>query len=106
MTKELETMFCMLYGECCDFYSDKRHGEDDIGLSFDRGAISAFKRAAVMLASDNPAMSHVDVEAVSRAADALKDEAYKDERTGRRKSDDEVVALARELMGEVRRCGG
>ena len=43
-------MFCMLYWECCDFYSDKRHGEDDIGLSFDRGAISAFKRAAVMLA--------------------------------------------------------
>lgn len=101
MTKELETMFCMLYGECCDFYSDKRHGEDDIGLSFDRGAISAFKRAAVMLASEK-----LKGDAASKAADALKDEAYKDERTGRRKGDDEVAALARVLMGEVRRCGG
>lgn len=95
MTKELETMLCMLYEECCDFYSDKRHGEIDVGLSFDRGAISALKRAVVVLASDK-----LKGGVALKAADVLKDEARKDERTGHRKSDDEVVALARVLMGE------
>lgn len=61
---------------------------------FDRGAISAFKRAAVTLAS-----GELKGDAASKAADALKDEAHRDERTGRRKGDDEVAALARVLMG-------
>lgn len=70
-------------------------GEDDVGLLFDRGAISAFEWAVVVLASEE-----LKGDAASKAADALKDEAHKDERTGCRKSDDEVAALARVLMGE------
>ena len=95
MTKEMETLFCMLYGECYDFYGDKRHGEDDIGLSFDCGAISSLKWAVAMLASEK-----LKGDAASKAADVLKDEAHKDERAGRRKSDDGVAAMARVLMGE------
>lgn len=92
MTKEMETLFCMLYGECYDFYSDVRCKEDEIGLAYDRGAMDALRHAVLMIGGI------MNRNLVEKTLAALKGEAKRDEAEGNRKTDAEVAVLANALM--------
>lgn len=92
MTEEMETLFCMLYGECYDFYSDKRHSEDEIGLAYDHGAMNALRHAVLLIGGI------MNRNLVEKTLAALKGEAKRDEAEGNRKTDAEVAVLANALM--------